>query len=48
MIPKRFMKDRRRRMVKIMIEEMETWESTTKVSPEELFKLADRLYKELK
>jgi hypothetical protein len=42
-IPPRFFKGKRNEIIRVLIEELQSWKSTTKVSTEELLKLVDRL-----
>jgi len=42
-IPPRFIKAPRARICHILIEELEKWESTTKVTDEEFLRLVDKL-----
>ena len=44
-IPPRFFKGRREEILKVLIEELTGWDSTTKVSTDEILRLTDRLVK---
>ena len=42
-IPKRFFKDKNLEIIRVLISELEGWESADKPTSEEMFRLVDRL-----
>jgi len=42
-IPKRFFKNKRLEIIRVLISELEGWESAKKPTSEDLFRLVDRL-----
>ena len=42
-IPKRFFKNKRLEIIRVLIDELQCWESAEKPTNEEMFRLVDRL-----